>query len=93
MPIKMYRIDNLDSIIRSLNSINRTHQLIHIHANNNCSILKLDEFFMPELLEVTYVKKGSHSFVESDRFFPTDLDQKNNVFGQDVPMGFWNRTV
>ncbi len=89
----MYKVDNLDSIIRSLDNLNRTHQLIHIHANNNCSVLKLDELFMPDLIEVTYVKKNSHSFVESDRFFPTNVDQRNNVFGQDLPMGYWNRSI
>lgn len=86
----MYSIDYLDRIIASLERINRTHQLVHIHANNGRGVLKTKDFFMPCLLEVTYVNRANRTFCDSDRFFPTSVDQKNCEYLPDIPLGYWN---
>ena len=54
-------ISNKEEIIRQkkiFEKINKTHQCIHIHANNNSNVCILNDFsFLPETLEVTYVRK------------------------------------
>ena len=89
----MYRIELLEIIKECLKKLNETHQLVHVHANNNCSILKTGNFIMPQCLEVTYINKTGREFTDSDRFFPTPVDQKNSSFGPDIPLGYWNTPV
>ncbi len=82
-------INNREKIIKSLKMLNKTHQLIYVHANNNEIVLPLGDWNLPMALEVCYVRKEKYKLVESKRFFPTELDEPNNPSLPDIPLGFW----
>ena len=83
----------MNATLACLTKINQTHSLIHLHANNNGSLLIIDDkILFPELLELTYVKTSNYELVDDENIFlPISLDQPNQPFRQDIPLGFWNK--
>lgn len=76
-------------IVSALSKLNKTHQLIHINANNYSPVIIIGDTMLPDTLEATYINKKSANFVESDRFFPTELDMPNNKEIPDIILGKW----
>jgi len=75
-----------------LKKLNKTHYIIHIHGNNNSSIVTINnhiipEIKLPEVFEVTYINKKlcNNSLVEMKEIqFPTILDYPNNPRAPDI---------
>ncbi len=76
-----------EKIKQSLRNINETHQLVHVHANNQGSALAFDDWILPDLLEATYVNKKNYQFVKNSRLFPTDKDRKNKSLFPEIQLG------
>ena len=83
----------MNATLACLTKINRTHSLVHLHANNFGATLILDEkILMPDTLELTYVKTSNYELVDDENIFlPLPVDQKNNPNAQEIPLGRWNK--
>ena len=77
-------------ILKSLKSINRNFQLVHIHGNNGDFFYPYNGFVVPNVIEVTYVNKKKRDFIKSEKFFPTALDRPNSYINPEIYMGYWN---
>lgn len=59
-------------------NINKTHTLIHFHANNGCKMNKIDGIDIPHVFELTYIRNEFvQEKIRNDESLPTDLDMKN----------------
>jgi len=86
------KIENL------LEKMNETHLLVHIHANNWVLSKEHQNYIngpgivdgVPDLLELTYVKKTkiSNSKVMSEKV-PTIYDRKNTPYLEEVQLDWW----
>ena len=76
-----------------LQKINRTHSLVHLHANNYGSFLIADDkILMPDVLELTYVKTSNYELADDENILlPHSIDEPNNRRASELPLGFWNR--
>ena len=70
--------------LRIIEKLNRTHLLMHIHANNYANAFMLDGVDYPRVLECTYVNKFALMHIPkilvtlNMRCFPTALDAPNS---------------
>ena len=83
----------MNATLACINKINQTHSLVHLHANNCNSLLILDDkILMPNVLELTYVKTSNYELVDDENIsLPIPLDEPNNKFLPEIPLGFWNK--
>ncbi len=83
----------MNATLACISKINRTHSLVHVHANNNGIFIILDDkILMPNVLELTYVKTANYQLVDdADLYLPLPIDEPNNKYCLDIPLGFWNR--
>jgi len=61
------------------NKLNKTHYLIHAHANNHGGIKEYNNVMIPEALELTYLNKKYFTDIPTlnDEILPNSLDQPN----------------
>lgn len=83
----------MNATLACIKKINRTHSLVHLHANNCASTLILDDkILFPDVLELTYVKTSNYELVDDENIrLPIPLDASNNGVTVDIPLGFWNK--
>lgn len=86
----LHDLNNRRKILIGLENLNKTHQLVHVHANNAGTVIEIDGWVLPDLLEVTYVNKNNYEIIPSDRCFPTALDSKNIELFPEITLGYWN---
>jgi len=81
--------EELSRLFMVLEKINKSHQSIHVHANGHTPLSWLGEWALPELLEVTYVRRKDYEkrFIQNTRTFPTNIDQPTFPWLPDVPLG------
>lgn len=80
-----------EAIVGCLQKLLKSHQPIHIHANNcNSLVGRVAGVEMPEVLEVTYLRRGEAEFKPSRRFFTTELDKPCDPHLPDIELGYWN---
>ncbi len=79
--------NHLRRLITALEKLNKTHQLIHLHANNYGRVAFVGGTLLPDSLEVAYVRKEDHTFSECKKIFPTELDMPCNHNAADVYLG------
>ena len=82
---------NPEKILSILRKINETHQLIHLHANNNGAYITVGGKNFCSLFEVTYVLRDKYKFVSDyDVNLPLSLDMLNNTDYPEIILGRWN---
>lgn len=64
-----------------------THQCIHVHGNNFGGMAIVEGIGIPDVLELTLVRKADYTFGPSNEVFPTYLDGPNNVSMPDLFLG------
>jgi hypothetical protein len=82
--------DQKESLITDvLKKINQTHQSIHVHANSALFPLWVGDLVIPELLEVTYIRRidVKEKLIRNTREFPTEIDQPNLERLPDIYLG------
>lgn len=92
--LELHNLNNTkieNNIVNGLTNLNKTHQAVHIHGNNNSSGFFIGGLVMPNSLEVTYLNREIYDFTYSDKVFPTELDQPNNPAWPDIILGEWVR--
>jgi len=75
-----------------LNKLSNLFQLYHVHANNCGDLFIQQGFKCPETLELTYVNKEllpDLGNTEYDVSFPTEFDNPNNPYMQEVILDYW----
>ena len=83
-------LSKASEIIPALEKLSKTHQAIHIHANNYCGKFKVCGILMPDAIELTLVRKSDHTFTQSITTFPTKLDYPNHAEFPDIDLGNWS---
>ncbi|MFS4458483.1 hypothetical protein [Bdellovibrio sp. HCB2-146] len=64
--------------------------VVHVHANNHAPLLKDDCHQIPEVLEITYLRRTSNLFFQANKeSFPTSLDFPNDPTQPDIELNFW----
>ena len=79
-------------VVGVLERLNRSHQCVHVHANNWGWIGLLGGVLLPDTLEVSYVRRAGHRFIPTDRVFPTKLDMPCNPGTPDYFLGALGRS-
>jgi len=69
-----------------LEKINAHFTLFHVHANNARPLVPIDNFFVPGLLEVSFVRTDLVKRSKSRTWYPTDLDAPNNKNKPDLKL-------
>lgn len=73
-----------EAVLRKLDA---THQVVHIHANNNGGLGIIGGTIIHDLFELTYVRRSDHRFEECRRVFPTPIDMPNVTSAPDYFLG------
>lgn len=85
--------NNLKLHIECLQKINKLFYPIHIHINNHSPVILKDDFYhVPDVIEVTYIRKDlikDQDLKLSDYNFPTILDKPNHGFYPDIKLNFY----
>ena len=74
-------------VLKSLDNINKTHQAVHIHANNFCTGVMCNGKFLPDVLEVTYLNRSKYDFGPYSGELPSALDMPNDFECPDIYLG------
>ncbi|MDC0737090.1 FkbM family methyltransferase [Cognatishimia sp. SS12] len=74
---KMWQADWLARFGKILNQLNANHLLCHIHANNTAPYFSLAGHTIPDVLELTYIRKDRVSADGSIADVPHPLDRPN----------------
>lgn len=77
-------------MINTLKKISNTHQVIHVHANNNSFVYFADDLITPDVIEVTYLLKEKYKFNDVDRILPLSIDSPCRLEYGDIIPGRWN---
>jgi hypothetical protein len=85
----VYQPRRFEETIKVLAKLNQTHQVIHVHGNSLSSVVAIKRLILPDLLEVTYVRRSDFAdrLVNDRRVFPTDLDEPTFGSSPDLYLG------
>lgn len=84
-------ISNSENIIKALDKLNNTHQLVWIHANNYGHIEEAGGLEIPAYVEVTYLNKNYYTFKDAPCYFPLDIDMPDAPQIEEFVFGNWGR--
>ena len=75
--------------------IKQDFEIVHIHPNNNKSLVEYENFKAPPVLEITFLRKDRIKDKKETKHFPHELDSKNTPSLNDVilPECFYNTKV
>lgn len=85
-----HNLNNRSIIMKALNNIKNTHQVIYVHCNNMSPVGYCGDIIMPNCLEAIYVKKDKYKFKECKFISPTSLDKPNLARIPEIKLGNWN---
>lgn len=80
----LLHFDQGPQILKVLDKINKTHQGVHIHANNCCGVCLIDGVPIPQLLEITYVRRRDYQFLENPKCYPIEHISRTNQNIQEI---------
>jgi hypothetical protein len=71
---------NNDKMFDLFNKFNKTHTLVHFHANNGCKLTQIDGIDVPHVFELTYIRNDYVTEkIRNIEPLPTVLDMKNSL--------------
>jgi len=73
---------------RVFDHLTRYHQVIHLHRNGIVPLIVSDDLEFPAVMEVTFARKSSYQFCETEETFPSELDKCSSRFFTDGPLTF-----
>lgn len=82
-----------EEILKVLRKVIMTHQAIWVHGNNAGRAEIANGILMPNLIEVTFIRKESYSFINEECRFPMSLDLPNLKYRSDFELGNWGAEV
>ncbi|EUB96538.1 hypothetical protein PMI07_001437 [Rhizobium sp. CF080] len=84
---KMHKLFWYRKARQALQRLATSHQVVHVHGNNNSPMVVLGGVAVPQTLELTWLRRDICEFAPCTRNFPTDLDQPNNPNYADHRLG------
>ena len=82
-----------EKILKGLQKLTKHHQVVHVHGNSAGTIAIIGGIALPDLLEITLIRKADHTFKSTTKTFPSPLDAANIAeqaeYGMDL-LGFTN---
>lgn len=83
----LYDPNHLRRFVDTLDKINLTHRVVHVHANNYGHVALIGGVLIPDSLEITFVRILDNDFSESTKTFPTNLDMPCDPNKGDIFLG------
>ena len=77
-------------ILRCLDKLSCTHDIVHLHANNTCKVVYMNKCIIPDVLEITYLKKGYCKLKPMVDMLPRTMDKASTVRLPEIKLGKWN---
>jgi len=59
-------------------------EIVHIHPNNTSCLVEYEDFIVPEVIELTFLRKDRICKKNETKFFPHELDSRNDFSRKDV---------
>ncbi|MBF0181019.1 MAG: hypothetical protein HQM03_13435 [Magnetococcales bacterium] len=59
--------------------LTRHHACVHLHANNCCNLIVVEGIPIPEVIEITFLRRDRSSFTPSSEPIPSPLDFPNRL--------------
>ena len=81
--------DDITTSLRNLGilaQIRPTHEVVHVHANNYAGVGARDGIRVPDVMELTYLRRAGIEFAPCIEDFPTTLDRPNDPERADISM-------
>ncbi|UZW55074.1 hypothetical protein NUH86_16630 [Sphingobium sp. JS3065] len=72
---------------QALVNLTNSHRVVHIHANNYGGTRMIGGIFLPNVVEVTLLRKDMGEFIPSQQKFPTAMDMPCNRAHADIFLG------
>ena len=69
--------EDIEKRISAIKKLSQTHYFYHIHANNCCGTRKYKGFTVPNIFEISMIRKGKFKVLPNQELFPTILDYPN----------------
>jgi len=67
-----------DIMFNLFREINKTHTLVHFHANNGCKMTQIDGINIPHVFELTHIRNDFvKNKIKNTETLPTKLDSRN----------------
>jgi hypothetical protein len=73
--------------LQALNRLSRDFGVVHVHGNNLSKHIIVDNYSLPDSLEVTFANHRFYNLEPTDETFPGPRDRKNNLFFPDFHLG------
>lgn len=72
------------------NKLNKTHILLHLHANNYTGVKEYNNIILPEVFECTYLNKKyiNNTLELNNSHLPSLLDMPNNKESKDINLNY-----
>lgn len=80
MTFELHEMPNMErrkQVITALKKLNKTHQVIWVHGNNNGDVATAGNIDIPVLLEITYANRKQYKFIPAEYNCPLDIDEPN----------------
>lgn len=73
-----------------LSKLAATHVPVHVHGNNVRLPVRIGDLILPDVIEVSWVRRSDHEgrFIPRHEPFPTDLDRPNIAHRVDLFLGW-----
>ena len=79
-------VKNTD-MFRLFENLNKTHTLVHFHANNGCKMNLVDGIKLPHVFELTYIRNDFITEkIQNTEPLPTPLDMRNKSWEPDYEL-------
>lgn len=72
---------------RVLGKLNRSHVAFHVHANNWGDFQIIDGVPVPDVIEISYIRRDEHTIRPSSELYPTPLDAPCHPERPDIVLG------
>ena len=82
--------DAYENQVKVLRKLNKTFHLVHVHGNNHSNLRVVGNYMVPQVLEVTYVRKSDFVAVASTTQYPMPRLDFPNLWGRnDIILDFY----
>jgi hypothetical protein len=79
----------LSRFTKIIGAVRRTHECVHIHANNFAEIIPVRGIPIAQVYELTFARRDKYAFIENDEHFPSNFDSPNNQTVPDYYLGLF----
>ena len=89
----LLNVDRWKYFADCLKRLERTHTLVHVHANNYSKYALIDGLRLADCMELTYVKNDGKTFKHDEAVLPRSLDYPNIPGLDETDLRNWNTLI